>query len=111
MTKFSVKYRWCGGASSTRNLSERRVRNAAHGVAADNRFFVMHWHRERDTRKKGREGEGERERQTDGGAEGDGNLSGGERDGDSLAFVRSQEDGGKTDAVGYPGSWPLKGVY
>lgn len=28
----------------------------------------------------------------------DGNLSGGERDGDSLAFVRSQEDGGKTDA-------------
>jgi len=62
------------------------VRNAAHGVAADNRFFVMHQHRTA----------GER----------DGNLSGVERDGDSLAFVRSQEDGGKTDAPAIPGRGP-----
>ena len=56
------------------------------GVAADNRFFVMHQHRTA----------GER----------DGNLSGVERDGDSLAFVRSQEDGGKTDAPAIPGRGP-----
>lgn len=36
----------------------------------------------------------------------DDNLSGGERDGDSLAFVRSQEDGGKTDAPAIPGRGP-----
>lgn len=36
----------------------------------------------------------------------DDNLSGGERDGDSLAFVRSQEDGGKTDAPAIPGRAP-----
>lgn len=65
-------------------------RNAAHGVAADNRFFVMHQHRIGGTVMGDR----------------DGNLSGGERDEDSLAFVRSQEDGGKTDAPAIPGRAP-----
>lgn len=50
----------------------------------------MHHHRD--------ENGGRRER--------DDNLSGGERDGDSLAFVRSQEDGGKTDAPAIPGRAP-----